>query len=57
MNNKVFEEFILPVTLAFLVLFQLSNYTTLPKCISIPPTIEKMKNIEFSTNNKRYKFK
>ena len=42
---KTTNEFILPVTLAFLVLFQLSNYTKSSKCISIPPTIEKMRNI------------
>tara|TARA_Y100000385_G_C13091884_1_gene639189 strand:- start:2115 stop:2288 length:174 start_codon:yes stop_codon:yes gene_type:complete len=57
MNKKVLNEFVLPVGLALILLVQISNYVNKENCITVPPTVEKMKNIEFSTNNKRYKFK
>lgn len=57
MNTQITKEFIIPVGLALFLLIQINSFVNNQNCITIPPTLEKMRNIEFSTNNKRYKFK
>ena len=57
MNAQITKEFLIPVGLALFLLIQINNFVNNQNCITIPPTVEKMRNIEFSTNNKRYKFK
>ena len=43
---------ILSLLLVFACFLQFKN----PSCINVPASIEKMKNIQFSHQNKRYKF-
>ena len=57
MNAQITKEFLIPVGLALFLLIQINNFVNNQNCITVPPTVEKMRNIEFSTNNKRYKFK